>query len=321
MPEEAARLLVPEAFSPDGAGELMVDCTLGEGGHSEFFLRRFSGLKITGVDADKKISNVARERLKEFGGRIEIYNGWAQDFLSGLGAGEALENLPVMPRPGIILLDLGVSLYHYGKGGRGFSFRGESEPLDMRIDTGRGLTAAEILARRGEKELADMLFFNAEERYSRRIARAIVETRRWTPITSAAALERLVWDAVPSSYRHGRLHPATKTFQALRVEVNGELEKLPVLLEAAFEALRPGGRLGVITFNSLEDRIVKGFFRAKTRRKRGGHGRFADGESTPPEAAALTAKPECPSPEEIKANPPSRSAKLRALEKVCGTEV
>jgi 16S rRNA (cytosine1402-N4)-methyltransferase len=168
-----------------------------------------------------------------------------------------------------------------------------------------------------------MLFFNAGERYSRRIARAIAETRRRTAVTSAAALERLVWDAVPAAYRHGRIHPATKTFQALRVEVNGELKKLPGLLNAAFAALRPGGRLGVITFNSLEDRIVKGFFCAKAAGKRfdgisTGGKRFDAASETPieKEALLLTAKPVQALMEEIKANPPSRSAKLRALEKI-----
>jgi 16S rRNA (cytosine1402-N4)-methyltransferase len=328
MPEEVLRFLVSESFTQDGNGEYMIDCTLGEGGHSAVFLRRFPDLLITGIDADKDIINVARERLKEFGGRIEFYRGWAQDFLSGLGAGEAPENLPAPRLPSIILLDLGVSLYHYEKGDRGFSFRG-AEPLDMRIDTGSGLSAAEILDRRSEAEIADMLFFNAGERYSRRIARAIAETRRRTALTSAAALERLVWDAVPAAYRHGKIHPATKTFQALRVEVNGELKKLPGLLSAAFEALRPGGRLGVITFNSLEDRIVKVFFRVKSAGKRfdgffagsagyaGGKG-FDETSETPieKEALLLTAKPVQPLMEEIKTNPPSRSAKLRALEKI-----
>jgi 16S rRNA (cytosine1402-N4)-methyltransferase len=329
MPEETVRFLVPPDFG-SGDGEYMIDCTLGEGGHSAVFLQRFSGLRITGIDADKDIIEIARERLKEFGGRIEFYRGWAQDFLSCLGAGEAPENLPAARQPGIILLDLGVSLYHYEKGDRGFSFRG-AEPMDMRIDTGSGPSAAEILARGSEAELADMFFFNAGERYSRRIARAIVEARRRSAITNAAALERIVWNAVPPSYRHGRIHPATKTFQALRVAVNGEIEKLPGLLDAAFKALRPGGRMGVITFNSLEDRIVKNFFRSKA----SGGGKYAgrnhyengrhnggkdfDTASETPilkEALLLSAKPVPPSREEIEKNPPSRSAKLRALEKL-----
>jgi 16S rRNA (cytosine1402-N4)-methyltransferase len=289
----------------------MVDCTLGEGGHSAVFLERFPDLRITGIDADKEIIEVARERLKEFGGRIDFYRGWAEDFLSLTGVGETPGALNDDRLPGIILLDLGVSLYHYQKGDRGFSFRTD-EPLDMRIDTESGPSAAEILASYSEAELADILFFNAEERYSRRIARAVAETRRQAAVTTASALERIVWDAVPAAYRHGRVHPATKTFQALRAEVNGELKKLPGLLEAAFSALRPGGRLGVVTFNSLEDRIVKKKFREKASPV------FHEGSETPivKEALLLTPKPALPSREEVKANPPSRSAKLRALLKL-----
>jgi 16S rRNA (cytosine1402-N4)-methyltransferase len=304
----------------------MVDCTLGEGGHSAVFLTRFPGLRVTGIDADGEIIKAAAERLKEFGGRIEFYHGWAQDFLRRLGAAgqnrSAVLPLSGMPQahltrgtrtfgdlgpPGIILLDLGVSLYHYEKGDRGFSFRG-TENLDMRIDTCSGPSAAEIIRSYSESDLADMFFFNAGERYSRRIAGAVVQARRRAAITSSAALERIVWDAVPSAYRRRRIHPATKVFQALRVEVNGELKKLPDLLETAFFALRPGGRLGVITFNSLEDRIVKNFFRGKA-------GGFHGTPDMPivKKARLLTAKPVSPSREELASNPPSRSAKLRAI--------
>ncbi|MDR0684061.1 MAG: 16S rRNA (cytosine(1402)-N(4))-methyltransferase RsmH [Spirochaetaceae bacterium] len=313
LPEELIRFLATERLSSP-AGEYMVDCTLGEGGHSAVFLSHFPNLRITGIDADKEIIKVARERLKEFGGRIEFYRGWAQDFLRQPGAWGAPGTFPVNGQPGIILLDLGVSLYHYQKGDRGFSFRG-SETLDMRIDTENGLSAAEILASYSETVLADMLFFNAEERFSRRIARSIVEARRRAAITDTCALERIVWDAVPAACRHRRLHPATKVFQALRVEANGELKKLPGLLETAFSALRPGGRLGVITFNSLEDRIVKNFFRAKAGKSAAG---FRGNSETPivKEALLLTAKPVLPSREELLSNPPSRSAKLRALQKL-----
>jgi 16S rRNA (cytosine1402-N4)-methyltransferase len=320
MPEEVVEHLVPKNFTTNGTGEHMIDCTLGEGGHSAVFLKRFPDLHITGIDADKNIINTARERLKEFGGRIEIHRGWAQDFLSNFGKGETPEKAANTRQPSIILLDLGVSLYHYEKGDRGFSFRG-TEPLDMRIDTESELYAAKILARYSEQELANMLYHNAEEHHSRRIARAIAETRQRTPIENAAALEKLIWDAVPAPYRRGRIHPATKTFQALRVEVNGELEKLPGLLDAAYNTLRPGGRLGVISFNSLEDRIVKHFFRAKTAGKHHKSNRnsknFDTNIETPirKEALLLTTKPAQPSREEIKTNPPSRSAKLRALEK------
>jgi 16S rRNA (cytosine1402-N4)-methyltransferase len=171
-----------------------------------------------------------------------------------------------------------------------------------------------------------LLYANAEERYSRRIARAIVEARRKTPIADTDALERIVWNAVPASERR-RAHPATKTFQALRIAVNGELERLPGLLETAFAVLRPCGRMGVITFHSLEDRIVKNFFRAiaNGRLAEAGAdageavgGDFGTGAKTPikKEALLLTRKPVIPSREEVRANPPSRSAKLRVVEKI-----
>jgi 16S rRNA (cytosine1402-N4)-methyltransferase len=170
----------------------------------------------------------------------------------------------------------------------------------MRIDTTCGKSAAQLLAEIREQDLADMLYQNAGERYSRRIAKALVTQRRRSAIMTAGALAALVWDAAPPDARHGRSHPATKTFQALRIAVNGELEKLPALLEAAFESLADGGRLGVISFHSLEDRIVKLFFREK---KQAGL------------AALLTPKPVAAGDEELRGNPPSRSAKLRVIEK------
>jgi 16S rRNA (cytosine1402-N4)-methyltransferase len=294
MPEEILDLLAPKK-----AGEYMIDGTLGEGGHSEAFLQRFSDLRITGIDADREIIKTARQRLGGFGDRMEFHSGWAQDFFIEFSSGTEQTQ---RQRPGIILLDLGVSLYHYEKGDRGFSFR-ETGPLDMRIDTQKGLSAADLTARLGERELADTLFFNAGERYSRRIARTIAEARRRVPIASAADLAELVWRSVPASYRHGRIHPATKTFQALRIAVNGELENLNKLLELSWAVLHPGGRLGVITFHSLEDRIVKNFFRGKA-------------APIQKEALLVTKKPVVPLLQEMKANPPSRSAKLRVAEKL-----
>ncbi|MDR2101879.1 MAG: 16S rRNA (cytosine(1402)-N(4))-methyltransferase RsmH, partial [Treponema sp.] len=243
-------------LAPRGTGELMVDATLGEGGHSHAFLSRFPELRIIGVDVDRDIQEIARERLEEFGSRIHFYLGWAQDFFA-----EFPRNLK---RPDTILIDLGVSAYHYERGGRGFSFR-KDEFLDMRIDRDRGVPAAELLAKLREEELADLIYLNAGERYSRRIARAIAGARASGPVTGSAFLAELVEGAVPSHYRHGPVHPATRTFQALRIAVNGELARLPALLEGAFDALEPGGRMGVISFHSLEDRIVKNFFREKNK--------------------------------------------------------
>ncbi|MCL2320436.1 MAG: 16S rRNA (cytosine(1402)-N(4))-methyltransferase RsmH, partial [Treponema sp.] len=206
-------------------------------------------------------------------------------------------------------------LFHYEKSGRGFSFRYD-EKLDMRIDTSSGISAAELIRRLSEKDLADLIYANGEERYSRRIARAIGEAKKSASLTSSAALAEIVEQAVPPAYRHGPIHPATRTFQALRIAVNGELSRLGDLLEAAFRTLENGGRMGVISFHSLEDRIVKNFFREKNRDC-----------ICPPEApickcggqravTVLTRKGIQAGEEELRKNPPSRSARFRAVEKV-----
>jgi 16S rRNA (cytosine1402-N4)-methyltransferase len=212
-------------------------------------------------------------------------------------------------------MDLGISLYHYEKSGRGFSLK-KDEALDMRIDSSAGISAAELIARLSERDLANLIYRNGEERYSRRIARGIVAARSRGTITSSAVLAEIVTRAVPSFYRHGPIHPATRTFQALRIAVNGELSRLEDLLEAALNVLEAGGRMGVITFHSLEDRIVKNFFREKNKDC-----------TCPPEApicrcegrrmiTILTRKAVSPADTEVQHNPPSRSARLRVAEKV-----
>ncbi|GHU85135.1 ribosomal RNA small subunit methyltransferase H [Spirochaetia bacterium] len=294
-------------LAPRQGGELMVDATLGEGGHSYAFLSRFPDLKIVGVDADSEIQAVARERLAEFGDRIHFYSGWSHDFFAELPKD--------IKRPDTILIDLGVSSFHYEKSRRGFSFR-KDEKLDMRIDTSRGDSAADLVTRLPERDLANLIYENAEERYSRRIARCIAEARTGGTITSSAALAEIVSRAVPAFYRRGPIHPATRTFQALRIAVNGELARLEDLLDSALTALEPGGRLGVISFHSGEDRIVKNFFREKNKDC-----------TCPPEAPIcrcegrrvlnlVTRKPVAPGDDEIRSNPPSRSAKLRVVEKL-----
>ena len=299
--EETIKYLAP------GAGALLIDATLGEGGHSNAFLSQFPDLRVIGIDADEEIMKTARERLERFGERIQFYSGWSHDFFA---------EYPIdIKRPDRIILDLGVSLYHYERSGRGFSFRYD-EKLDMRINSGSGFSAAELISTLSEKELADLLYENAGERYSRRIAKAIAEEKKIAAIDSSIVLADIVERAVPPSYRHGAIHAATKTFQALRIAVNGELSRLKDLLESAFNVLEPGGRMGVISFHSLEDRIVKNFFREKNRDC-----------ICPPEApicncrgqrilTILTGKGICPGEEELRRNPPSRSARFRAAEKI-----
>ena len=300
--EECLHFLTPE--SPES---LFIDGTMGEGGHTHAFLTRFPQLKAIGIDADPTIQAKAKQRLAPFAGRVTFFLGWSDDFFS--------QYPQDVPAPSLILFDLGISLFHYIESGRGFSFRAE-EPLDMRINPQEKRTAADIVNSYPEKALADLLYLFAGERFSRPIARAIVEERQKAPFTDARRLGETVFKAVPARFRHGQIHPATKTFQALRIAVNNELDRLPRLLESAFSRLSEQGKLGVISFHSLEDRIVKRFFRDLAKKcicppempicKCGGQ----------PRAELLTKKPVEPSAEEISRNAPSRSARLRVIRKL-----
>jgi len=305
-------VLLEETFKflgPRGKDELAVDANIGEAGHSYAFLSKYQEerLRIVGIDADGDILAIAKKRLEPFVDRVHLYSGWSHDFFADYPS--------QLKRPDTIFFDLGVSSYHYKKSGRGFSFE-RDEYLDMRIDVSGGLTAADLLARLPERELADLIYNNAGERYSRRIAALVVNERQKGAITTTSALAGLVERAVPASYRYGPIHPATRTFQALRIAVNGEISRLHALLEAALRVLEPGGRLGVISFHSLEDRIVKNFFRTMNK------------DCICPEQSPicrcegrrsvniLTKKGIVPGKEEIERNPPSRSARLRVVEKV-----
>ena len=295
---------VGESFEKNA---LMIDSTLGEGGHSFNFLSKFENLKIVGLDADKVIQAKARERLSCFGQRMNFFNGWFNDFYA---------NYPSeYEKPDLILFDLGISVFHYEKSDRGFSFRYD-EKLDMRLNAESEKSAADLVNELSETELADMIYLYGEEKLSRRIAKAIVDARSGGKIESSKALAEIIWNCVPANYRYGQIHPATRTFQALRIAVNGELKRLPKALSDAFACLKPGGKMGVITFHSLEDRIVKNYFRNLGKQC-----------VCPPEVAVcrcggsecaelLTRKPICPTEEEIKANSPSRSAKLRVIRKI-----
>lgn len=304
--QECLDILAPETDRP-----LMVDGTLGEGGHSEAFLESFPNLRIIGVDADVRIQARARERLAPFGDRICFYPGWADSFFK--------EYPETEKQPDIILLDLGISIFHYELSGRGFSFR-TNEPLDMRLDPHSGESAAHLVNSLNERDLADLIYTNGEERYSRRIAAAIVAARTKSPFVTARSLADCIFSAVPAAYRHGRIHPATRTFQALRIAVNGELDRLPSLVDAALSVLAVGGKLGIITFHSLEDRIVKNRFRDASKQC-----------ICPPEVPIcncggrirvelLTRKPVSPTEEEISRNSPSRSARLRVVRKITSGE-
>jgi len=270
-------------------GGTLIDCTLGEGGHSSLFLERYPNLQVIGVDRDEAILAKAKQRLEKYGSRFTPVNMWFDHFLESY-EGERVDAL---------LFDLGISTFHYTESERGFSFA-LNEELDMRLDLDGELNAAEIVNTYTEKEIADLIYKYGEERYSRRIAAAICRSRDEEEITLASTLAEIVAKAVPPQYRYGRLHPATRTFQALRIVVNGEIERIVPALARAIEICRPGGHIGVISFHSLEDRPVKHFFRE----------RAAEGE-----IRLITKKPIVPTEEESRENPPSRSAKFRVVER------
>jgi 16S rRNA (cytosine1402-N4)-methyltransferase len=275
-----------------------VDATLGGGGHASEILNRTrpDGV-LVGIDWDEEALGEARRTLAPFGERVEI----VRDNFVHLP--ELLEALKIEKVDGI-LLDLGLSSFQVEKKERGFSLKGEG-PLDMRMDQRLDCTAADLVKRLSLCELERMLSEFGEERWARRIAKAIVDERTQTPIESTQALRRIVHRAIPRRFHSRKIDPATQTFQAFRIRVNGELENLERILETGWRFLRKGGRMCVISFHSLEDRIVKETFRKLGR----------DGEAGPV-MRIITKKPIRPSEEERRRNPRSRSARLRCAEKV-----
>jgi 16S rRNA (cytosine1402-N4)-methyltransferase len=280
---------VLEHLTPQRGG-LFVDCTVGLGGHTRALLDA-GATRVIGFDRDGQALAIARDRLAPYGDRLSLEHG---DYR---GLEPALDARGVTAVDGI-LADLGVSSMQLDAEGRGFSFR-RDEPLDMRMDTSAGRTAAEALRGVEEKTLADLVYEFGEERHSRRIARAIVAARGDRPIETTGQLADIVRRAVPRK-GYTRIDPATRTFQAIRIWVNRELEGLDGFLGAAARRLAPGGRLVVITFHSLEDRIVKHTFRA------------LQAEGT---IAIRTKRPLVPGEAEVAKNPRARSAKLRAAER------
>jgi 16S rRNA (cytosine1402-N4)-methyltransferase len=283
-------LVAPEA------GGLMIDGTVGDGGHAERFLDRYPSLALLAVDVDERMLHRARRNLGRFGGRVQFEHGWFADVLARRhGAAQ------------LVLLDLGVASYHFDRSGRGFSFRG-AEPLDMRLSDQLARTAADILNEEPESALADLFHRFGEERHARRLARAIVRRRAERSFRTSDELEQVVWRVYPRDQRHRRIHPATRAFQALRIAVNDELQRLDQGLTVAIGRLAAGGRLGVIAFHSLEDRIVKQRLRDAAQRP------GTDGGAAAVEV--LTRRPLRPSPQELERNPRARSACLRVARKV-----
>jgi 16S rRNA (cytosine1402-N4)-methyltransferase len=286
MTAEVLHLLRPER------GGLFVDCTVGLGGHARALLEA-GATRIIGLDRDRTALALARETLAPWADQVDLVHA---DYRA---LDEVLDARAIAQIDGA-LADLGVSSMQFDAPGRGFSFQ-RDEPLDMRMDQSAGDTAADLIARAQERELADAIYAYGEERFSRRIARAIVEARGESPVTTTARLASIVRRAIP---RRGptRIDPATRTFQALRIWVNRELDGLDRFLESAARRLRAAARLVVITFHSLEDRIVKHTFRALEK-------------STDAAVRVLTRKPIVPLDAEVQQNPRARSAKLRAAER------
>lgn len=275
-------------------GGLFVDCTVGAGGHARTLLDAGAG-RLLGLDRDGEVLTAAAETLRAWSSRVELVHA---DFRT---LDTVLAARGVSEIDGGALADLGVSSLQLDGAGRGFSFR-RDEPLDMRMDRSRGPTAAEMLREAAESELADVIYHYGEDRHARRIARGLVASRERRPLTSTGQLADAVRRAVPRR-SHQRIHPATRTFQALRIWVNRELEGLDAWLLAVCRRLRAGARLAVITFHSLEDRIVK-----RTLRRLEQEGEVA--------IRVLTKRPLRPAAVEVSRNPRARSAKLRAAERV-----
>jgi 16S rRNA (cytosine1402-N4)-methyltransferase len=279
---------------------LVLDCTLGAGGHAQAILETSPTASYIGIDADPEALERSARRLSAFSDRLSLREGFFDEVLASYSAAllsETAEVAKSLRRPDFILFDLGLSSHQYLGSGRGFSFSAD-ESLDMRLSPRLEDSAADIVNRLAEDKLADLIFKYGEERYSRRIARAIGDARRNAPIRSSAALASVIAKAVPPAYRHGRIHPATRSFQAIRIVVNGELEREERALALAAGLLAPGGVLVVIAFHSLEDRISKHFCRE--------YGKNRGFEE-------LCRSPLVPSQEECSANPAARSAKMRAL--------
>jgi 16S rRNA (cytosine1402-N4)-methyltransferase len=293
---EAVEMLEPRD------GGIYLDATFGAGGYSRAILD-IPGTRVIGIDRDRSAIAGGFDLAERSGGRLTL----VEDHFSNLA--EICASQGVETVDGVVM-DVGVSSMQLDEAGRGFSFR-TSGPLDMRMGHG-GPTAADVIARASEADLANIIYVFGEERHSRAVARAIVAARKEAPIATTRALADIVAKVVRS--KPGEIHPATRTFQGLRIFVNEELDELHLALSAAERVLKPGGRLVVVSFHSLEDRIVKNFL-VERARAGGGSRHLPEIAQAAPSFAVLTKRPVTPDEAEIAANPRARSAKLRAAER------
>ncbi|WP_199255776.1 16S rRNA (cytosine(1402)-N(4))-methyltransferase RsmH [Mycolicibacterium mengxianglii] len=312
--DRCVELLAPALTrqSPDGTGAVFIDATLGAGGHTERFLSDLPGLHAIGLDRDPTALQIAADRLAPFGERATLvrtrYDGIADALTeTGYPATESVDG---------VLFDLGVSSMQLDRTERGFSYSADA-PLDMRMDPDLPLTAADILNTYEHGPLAAILREFGEEKFASKIAKEVIRRRERQPFVSTGDLVELLYAAIPAPARRTGGHPAKRTFQALRVAVNGELDSLRAALPAALESLRPGGRVVVMAYQSLEDRIVKSVFAAATA-SRTPPGLPVELPGYGPEFVLLTRGAERADEAEIDRNPRSAAVRLRAVERLTG---
>ncbi|WP_294565229.1 16S rRNA (cytosine(1402)-N(4))-methyltransferase RsmH [uncultured Arthrobacter sp.] len=307
--ERSVTLLAPavEAAAEAGRRPVIVDATLGMGGHSETMLEAFPTAHLVGIDRDPQALSLAGARLRRFDDRLDLVHAIYDEI------GEALADLGI---PGVdaVLFDLGVSSLQLDECERGFAYSYDA-PLDMRMDTSRGATAATIVNTYSREDLLRIIRSWGEEKFAGRISSAIVEARAAAPITTTGRLVEVIRSVVPASAARTGGHPAKRTFQALRIEVNEELTVLERAVPAAIDALNVGGRIVALSYHSLEDRIVKSAFAAGSKSS-APVGFPVELEEHKPYLRLLTRGTEAPTEQEIQENPRAASAKLRAVEKI-----
>jgi 16S rRNA (cytosine1402-N4)-methyltransferase len=319
--DRCVELLMPALTrrSPDGSGAVLVDATLGAGGHAERFLEELPGLRLIGLDRDPDALWIAGERLAPFSDRVLLTRTRFDGIEGVLAQSGYWASESGQPETDGVLFDLGVSSMQLDRTERGFSYSADA-PLDMRMDPDAELTAAEIVNTYDERALTRILREFGEERFAGRIAAQIVRRRARRPFERTGDLVELLYDAIPAPARRTGGHPAKRTFQALRVAVNGELDTLRDALPAALRTLGSGGRIAVMSYQSLEDRIVKNLFAAATA-SRTPPGLPVELPGHEPEFTSLTRGAERASAAEIELNPRSASVRLRALERVAGRDI
>jgi 16S rRNA (cytosine1402-N4)-methyltransferase len=304
--DRIVELLAPALQQP---GAVMVDATVGMGGHSEAILESCPGASVVGIDRDREALNLAGDRLARFGDRFTPVHAVYDELprvLTDLGLAKLLS-------VSAVLLDLGVSSLQLDEEDRGFAYRHDA-PLDMRMDQDSGVTAAQILNTYDQADLERILREYGEERFAKRVASAVVRERAQQPFTNSARLVELLRSAIPAASQKSGGHPAKRTFQALRIEVNGELEALKAVLPAAVDALAVGGRIAVLSYHSLEDRLTK---HALSAAARSGTpvGLPVELAELAPYLRLLTRGAEEPTASEVRINPRAASARLRAAER------